>query len=118
MNPLPSLIAAINAVRCDSLNGNSPLVSANITTSISDKPGALMRPRSSVAFTLKPLPGASVLMTSRAVAIESCLKPTVAVIISTRIAGVVGTDTGVGAAGVDDDSLQAQATISATIRHG
>lgn len=96
----------------------SPLVSANITTSVSDKPAALIRLRSSVGVTASPLANASVLITSRAVAIESCLKPAVAVSISTRIAGVVGAfGVGVGAVDVDDDSLHAQAHASARITH-
>ena len=77
-----------------------------------------MRLRSSVAMTANPLANASVVITSRAVAIESCLKPAVAVSISTRMAGVGGAFVvGVGAVGVDDDSLHAQAHASARITH-
>ena len=100
MKPLPPLTASMSAVRCAAVNGNSPLVNANITTSTSDNPAALMRLRSSVALIVKPLVGARDVSTSRAVAIASCLKPAVAVSISTRTTGPVGAGA-VGAVGVD-----------------
>jgi hypothetical protein len=56
-----------------------------------------------------------VVITSRAVAIESCLKPAVAVTISTRVVGAFVV--GVAAVGVDDDSLHAQAHASAKITY-
>src|SRR5688572_12425784 len=118
MNPLPSLTAAMSAARWEVLSGSSPLVNANMITSTSDRPAALIRLRSSVALTEKLLPGARPPSTSRAVAIESCLKPAVAVSISTRIAGAAGAGaTGVGADGVDVDCLQPQTQTSATINH-
>src|SRR5688500_12474379 len=118
MNPLPSLMAAMSAARWDALRGSSPLVNANMITSTSDKPAALIRLRSSVALSEKLLPGASPASTSRAVAMESCLKPAVAVSISTRIAGIAGAGAGgVGAEGVDEDCLHPQTHASATINH-
>jgi hypothetical protein len=116
--PLPSLIALISAARCASLRASSPLVSANMTTSVSDRPAALMRLRSSVAVTEKLLALASAFITSRAAAIESCLKPAVAVSIRTRSAGVPGAGVAtVGAVGVDDTCLHAQAATTTTISH-
>src|SRR5262245_4431406 len=117
MKPPPLFTKAMIADFCAALNGSSPVVIANISTSVDERRSGVTSPTLSVAVTTNaPVSAAIDDSAWRAGAMDSCRKPVVAVSIRTRI-GVPTTGEGeVGdwgaplpdEAGVDDEQPAAR----------
>src|SRR4051794_40343222 len=91
MKPPPPVTKLVIAAFWLSSNASSPVVSANIRTSIEPSRAAVTSARSSVAATVNaPVPDASDATAARAAGMDSWRNAAVAVIISTRTGAAAG----------------------------